>query len=92
MYVISYDISVDKLRKKISDTLSNYGKRVQYSVFECDITIKQFEELYEKLTLLVAKDEGGSVRFYNICARCQEKITILGVEEKSLENEEVIVI
>ena len=38
MYLVSYDIESDRLRKKISDTLENYGIRIQYSVFECEIS------------------------------------------------------
>lgn len=34
-YVVVYDISSDKQRKKVSDLLEGYGLRVQYSVFEC---------------------------------------------------------
>ena len=47
MYVISYDIVSDKLRNKVAKILLDYGKRVQYSVFECYISQKQFEELYK---------------------------------------------
>ena len=45
MYLVSYDIESDRLRKKISDTLENYGIRIQYSVFECEIS----EERYKKM-------------------------------------------
>ena len=37
MYVISYDISENKIRNKVAKILEGYGKRIQYSVFECDI-------------------------------------------------------
>lgn len=53
MYVISYDITSDRLRNKIAKELENYGRRVQYSVFECRITAKQFEKLYQKLIILM---------------------------------------
>ena len=35
MYVVSYDITSDRLRNKIAKTLEGYGTRIQYSVFEC---------------------------------------------------------
>ena len=35
MYIVSYDITSNKLRRKIAKELENYGVRVQYSVFEC---------------------------------------------------------
>jgi len=33
-YVVAYDITNDKRRKKLSDLLETYGVRVNYSVFE----------------------------------------------------------
>ena len=49
MYLVSYDITPNRLRNKVAKTLEGFGKRVQYSVFECDLTEKRYEELYEKL-------------------------------------------
>ena len=49
MYLISYDICGDKKRRNIAKELENYGKRVQYSVFECDLDKSKFDELYQKL-------------------------------------------
>ena len=34
MYIITYDISDDKLRTKFAKFLKKYGRRIQYSVFE----------------------------------------------------------
>ena len=34
MYLISYDITKDKVRRKVDKELENYGRRVQFSVFE----------------------------------------------------------
>ncbi len=85
MYVISYDIDSDRIRNKIAKTLEDYGKRVQYSVFECDITNTQFDELYEKLAKLLTGEIEGSIRFYRLCATCVDKIAVLGC--KSAEPE-----
>ncbi|NJK64957.1 MAG: CRISPR-associated endonuclease Cas2, partial [Synechococcaceae cyanobacterium SM2_3_1] len=40
LYVIAYDISCDRRRRKVSEVLEGYGKRAQYSVFECVISEK----------------------------------------------------
>ena len=48
-YIISYDITVNRIRNKIAEELKNYGRRVQYSVFECELTDRRFRELYAKL-------------------------------------------
>ena len=41
-YIIAYDIPCNQRRKKISDLLEGYGRRVQYSVFECDLAADKF--------------------------------------------------
>lgn len=92
MYVISYDISVDRLRNKIADTLLNYGRRVQYSVFECDITRAQYEELYQKLAILAAQDETGSIRFYSICEKCRKLIVVFGNQKNNVANNDILII
>jgi CRISPR-associated protein Cas2 len=37
-YVVTYDISIDKRRTKLSDLLEGYGVRVNYSVFEVELS------------------------------------------------------
>ena len=36
--VVSYDIHDDKRRNSIHKVLKNFGERIQFSVFECDMT------------------------------------------------------
>lgn len=52
MYVVSYDISSNRLRNKVAEVLLEYGRRMQYSVFECDISEDKFGELYKRLRKL----------------------------------------
>ncbi len=62
-YVIVYDITCDKRRKKISDLLEGYGQRVQYSVFECVLSQTKYSELQKRLRKQIKSSE-DSVRFY----------------------------
>ncbi|HIP96765.1 MAG TPA: CRISPR-associated endonuclease Cas2, partial [Anaerolineae bacterium] len=39
--VVAYDISNDRRRTKLHDTLLNFGTPVQYSVFECIVDQKR---------------------------------------------------
>lgn len=90
MYVISYDIVKDKTRNKIAKELCNYGKRVQYSVFECKISDRQMNELYYKLTVLLQGEE-GSIRIYHLCANCLKRLAIIGTDDGK-EDERLIVV
>src|SRR6266511_1773180 len=49
LYVISYDISVDRRRARVAKLLEGFGQRVQYSVFECDLTESQYAVLQRNL-------------------------------------------
>jgi CRISPR-associated protein Cas2 len=76
--VISYDISDDKRRREVAKTMEGYGYRVQYSVFECDLTGQQIKALQKALRPHVKAREGDSIRFYLIPADAVEKIQVIG--------------
>ena len=93
--MISYDISSDRLRRKTANELLNYGKRVQYSVFECRLTRDRYKELYKKLKKLVT-DQENSVRIYSLCESCADKLVTIGASSDaalpSPGTDEVIII
>jgi len=74
--VISYDISDDRKRTQVSNILSDYGVRVQYSVFECRIDLKTLEMLVKMLEPF--PECGDSIRIYLICEGCIKKAILLG--------------
>jgi CRISPR-associated protein Cas2 len=76
-YVVAYDIPCDKRRKKVSDLLEGYGKRVQYSVFECILSEAQYRELRRRLRKPVKLSE-DSVRFYPLSRHTLDQIEIWG--------------
>ena len=75
--LVSYDICDVKRLPKVAKLMEAYGVRVQYSVFECELTEKQVQQMQRRLKR-VMKLEEDSVRFYRICESCKEEITILG--------------
>ena len=57
-YLLSYDISDDKSRKRVSDYLIEKGfLRIQNSVFLGEIHITKIDDILENICLLVNKDE-----------------------------------
>jgi CRISPR-associated protein Cas2 len=76
--VISYDIKDDKRRLKIHKALKDYGAWVQYSVFECDLKKAELLKLRHRLKKLLGEDHADSIRFYGLCAECQQKIERIG--------------
>ncbi|MBI4377969.1 MAG: CRISPR-associated endonuclease Cas2 [Nitrospinae bacterium] len=75
--VIAYDISDDKRRNKICDIISVYGKRVNYSVFECFLSEKDICKLKDEIERQVKKGE-DIVLYYYLCKDCLEKKERIG--------------
>jgi CRISPR-associated protein Cas2 len=78
--VITYDIGEDKRRTKIHKMLKSYGQWMQFSVFECtDLTEAQYAKLRSRLAKMI-KPETDSIRFYFLCACCEQKVERIGGE------------
>ena len=94
MYLICYDMTSNRKRRKAAEILLDYGRRVQYSVFECEISRKQFEVLYAKLADLSEGMDDGNIRIYQIAKEEMQKIAILGnsscIREDDLDDVVVI--
>ena len=72
-YVIVYDITDDKRRKKVADLLEGYGARVQYSVFECVLNKGQYRQLKNCLIKCINLEE-DSIRIYPIVKNTLHKV------------------
>jgi CRISPR-associated protein Cas2 len=75
-YIVTYDISDNKRRKKVSDLLEGYGRRVQYSVFECVLEAAQYEELRRRMKPRVT--EADSIRFYPLSRHTLQSVEVWG--------------
>lgn len=86
-YVVTYDIANDKRRTKLSDLLGTYGVRVNYSVFEIELSeVKREKLLYEiELKKLIHK-KYDSLRFYHLCENCVPKSFDVGNREEPFEE------
>ena len=52
-YMIAYDVSDDKRRTRIFDTLMGQGEHVQYSVFFCELNPQELAALRGTLSTLI---------------------------------------
>ena len=70
VYVACFDITDDRLRRRVGDLLLHYGERVQRSVFEIVVRDRRdLDGLREELRALVGEDD--DIRFYRLCAACR---------------------
>ena len=78
-YIITYDIQNSKRRKKLSELLQMYGVRVNYSVFELDITKKELKNIMTQIKEnKLLKKKIDSIRFYYLPLNSVEKSFELG--------------
>lgn len=63
LVLVVYDIADDKRRTKLATFLGGYGRRVQYSVFECFLSLMDMQKLHHQIAKLVKPDE-DNVRLY----------------------------
>lgn len=77
LYLISYDIPDDKRRYKVARALEGAGQRVQRSVFECDLSDRQWSPLRKRL-LKQLDLTVDSLRVYRLCGGCIGQVEMHG--------------
>jgi CRISPR-associated protein Cas2 len=75
--VIAYDIADDRRRHRVSTFLEDHGWRVNYSVFECDLNPREFDQVQTHLARLINPRE-DRVLFYQLCEGCRPRKAVLG--------------
>ena len=90
-YLVTYDISDDKHRTKLSTTLDEYGHRVNYSVYECSLTQREQRILLEQIESLQIVGRYDSIRFYHICKNCIDKSFEIGRSDEPFAPKELFV-
>lgn len=84
LMLISYDVAMDdggqKRLRHIAKHCQDYGVRVQYSVFECDIMPDQWVVLKDKL-LKVYDPDKDSLRFYHLGSKWRGKVEHHGAKK-----------
>ncbi|MCP4324932.1 MAG: CRISPR-associated endonuclease Cas2 [Alteromonadales bacterium] len=78
LILVTYDVSFDyengpQRLRKIAKICQDYGIRVQYSVFECDVDSAQWEQFKDEL-FAVYEEKFDSLRFYKLGKHGQKKI------------------
>jgi CRISPR-associated protein Cas2 len=78
LHLVAYDIRDPKRLRKVAKVCEDFGIRVEYSVFECDLSEEQFKSLWD--CLLREIDPGkDTILAYKICGSCVTRIVSLGI-------------
>jgi CRISPR-associated protein Cas2 len=89
-WVVCYDIANDRRRTKVMKTLEGFGRRVQESVFECEVNESRLLRLEGLLHRLINEQE-DNIRFYPLNEADLKKVQLLGNAELKRSERSVIV-
>jgi CRISPR-associated protein Cas2 len=81
--LVVYDIPDDKRRRKLAKFLEGHGRRVQFSVFECFLTLDEMRFLHRMVQERVQPEE-DNVRFYWISSDALTRVLTIGSVEPEL--------
>jgi len=90
LYLVSYDVADDTRRRHAMEALKDFGRHVQYSVFECNLDEEALNELLGRLDFEI-DPATDSCRVYRLCEACAGQVRILGKGDRYTEPGFVIV-
>ena len=73
-YLICYDISGDKNRRRVARFLESCAYRLQYSVFVASCSSLQIEAIKEKIFGIIGNTGNSILTIIPLCHSCEEKI------------------
>ncbi|MFN3868634.1 MAG: CRISPR-associated endonuclease Cas2 [Hyphomicrobiaceae bacterium] len=84
MVLITYDVSTDtdggkRRLRRVARACRDYGQRVQYSVFECEVDPAQWVKLRARLLKEINPD-ADSLRFYQLGANWKPRVEHVGAK------------
>lgn len=94
MVLVSYDVSMNengqKRLRRVARACKDYGQRVQFSIFECNVDPAQWTMLRQRLIdeITLGTD---SLRFYYLGSNWKSRIEHIGAK-KSLDLEGPLII
>ena len=84
MVLITYDVSTEtdggkRRLRRVARACRDYGQRVQYSVFECELEPAQWVKLKARLSKEIDPDT-DSLRFYQLGSNWKHRVEHVGAK------------
>ncbi len=91
MLIVSYDFSSNRRRYKFSKFLKQFGRPLQYSVYEIKNSPRVLQNILSEIELKYEKqfESSDSILIFQICEGCKKKIKRYG---NSVHEEEEVVV
>jgi CRISPR-associated protein Cas2 len=82
LILVTYDVSTEtragrKRLRRVAKVCQGYGQRVQKSVFECQVTLAQYEELERSLVAEINEEE-DNLRLYRLTEPVDQRVKEFG--------------
>jgi len=92
--LVAYDVSTTdadgpRRLRNVAQACTNYGQRVQQSVFEFNISRAQYEQLIDDLTDIIDEDQ-DSLRAYRLAQPTEETIETWGCDDTMDFNDPLV--
>ncbi len=71
-YVVSYDIIEPKRWRKVYKHMHGYGRRLQYSIFRCRLSVRQMEQLRWELEKMLSSED--KLLILSLCDGCECRV------------------
>lgn len=93
--LITYDVDTteregQKRLRQVAKACTDYGQRVQNSVFECEVTEAQLAVLKNRLRTIINMGV-DSIRIYHLNKNEKRRVEVIGVESSYNVNEAIII-
>lgn len=94
LVIVTYDIAVStacgqRRLTKVAKICTNYGRRVQNSVYECLVDATEFQLLKKDLLAIINTKE-DTVRFYKLGNNYKSKVECYGLENGTAADGDLI--
>jgi CRISPR-associated protein Cas2 len=88
MVLITYDVSTEseggkRRLRRVARACRDYGQRVQYSVFECELEPAQWVKLRARLLKEIDQKQ-DSLRFYQLGSTWKQRVEHVGAKRRSI--------
>ncbi len=91
LWVVTYDICEDSVRRSVARILLDHGRRIQWSVFECWLAADQKTALRDLISAEVDPSV-DRIRWFPVCGLCQPRIHACGPEVRPDEDQGFVIL
>jgi CRISPR-associated protein Cas2 len=93
--LVAYDVSTEdaagrRRLRRVAQQCTNFGQRVQKSVFECQVNDMEYERMVRALVKIIHKEE-DSLRIYRLMEPLEKHIRVFGWDKKVDFNQPLVV-